>query len=167
MHLGSAQVVQGRPSRYAPKPPRPDQFVERDWRRAEQSDDPFARNLGLVAGAVRRSAHVVEFVAGPRSRRRLRIDPVQSLFPPKRLRQARRSPRAWRQNRSSALARAPSARRPRRADRRPLLQEIVGPLGARIEGRAGHGEDLTVLLEREPRGDERARASRRLDHHDA
>jgi hypothetical protein len=47
-----------------------------------------------------------------------------------------------------------------------LLQEIVGSFGARIEGRAWHGEDLTILFEREPRRDERTRTPRRLDHHD-
>jgi hypothetical protein len=47
-----------------------------------------------------------------------------------------------------------------------LLQEIVGSFGARIERRAWDSKDLTVLLERESRGDERARTPRRLDYHD-
>ena len=50
------------------------------------------------------------------------------------------------------------------ADRRALLEEIVRSFRARIERRAGHGEHLPVLLEREPRGDERPRSARRLDH---
>jgi hypothetical protein len=48
-----------------------------------------------------------------------------------------------------------------------LFQQAIGSFGARIEGRTGHREDLPVLFEREPRRDERARTSRRLDHHDA
>jgi hypothetical protein len=39
------------------------------------SDDPLARGLGFVAGPVGRSADIVEFVAGARSRRRFRIAP--------------------------------------------------------------------------------------------
>ena len=47
-----------------------------------------------------------------------------------------------------------------------LLQQAVATLGARIERRAWDREDLAALFEREPGGDERARAARRLDHHD-
>jgi len=61
----------------------PSQFVEGDWRRTEQGDDTLACDFGFVTGAVGRSARVVEFVAGLRSRRRLWIDPVQSLLSPK------------------------------------------------------------------------------------
>ena len=42
--------------------------------------------------------------------------------------------------------------------RRALLEQAVGALGARIERRARHREHLAALLEREPRGDQRAGA---------
>ena len=48
-----------------------------------------------------------------------------------------------------------------------LLEEPVGALRARIERRARHREHLAALLQRQPRGDERAGALRRLDHDDA
>jgi hypothetical protein len=96
----------------------------------------------------------------------LRIDPVQSLLPPKRfaglaaaLAHHIKIVRTHRLKRRQHVFHAS-------ANRRPLLQEIVGSLGARIERRAGYGEDLAVLFERESRGDERARAPRGLDHHD-
>src|ERR1700722_15838225 len=144
----------------------PSQFVESDRRRAEQGDDPLARRLGFVAGPIGRSAEVIEFVTGSRSRRRLWVDSVQSLFPPKRLARLA-APLAhdikivrayWLERRQHVVHGS--------ADRGALLQKIVGSLGARIEGGPGHGKALTVLLEREPRGDERARAPSRLDHHD-
>ena len=53
----------------------------------------------------------------------------------------------------------------RGAERRAVADEIVGALGARIERRARNGENLPSLLQGETRGDERARAPRRLDHH--
>ena len=43
-------------------------------------------------------------------------------------------------------------------ERRALADEIVRAPAARIERRAGDGEDLAVLFERIARGDERARA---------
>ncbi len=49
----------------------------------------------------------------------------------------------------------------------PLRKQIVGAAAARVERRARHGEDLAALLERETRGDQRARLRRRLDHDDA
>src|SRR5271165_2256075 len=45
---------------------------------------------------------------------------------------------------------------------RTLLEQLVAALRARIERRAGHREDFAALLERKPRGDERARPLRRL-----
>jgi len=45
--------------------------------------------------------------------------------------------------------------------------EIVGAAAARIERRARHGEDFAALLQRKARGDERARAERRLHHQHA
>ena len=54
-----------------------------------------------------------------------------------------------------------------RDQRRALLEQAVGAFGARIERRARHREHLAALLEREPRGDQRAGAARRFDHHDA
>ncbi len=47
-----------------------------------------------------------------------------------------------------------------------LLDQMVAAFGPRIERRAGDGKDLAVLLERQPRRDQRARALGRLDHHD-
>lgn len=43
-------------------------------------------------------------------------------------------------------------------------QECVNSLASGRADRTGHGEDLTVLLEREPRGDERAALRRRFHH---
>ena len=51
--------------------------------------------------------------------------------------------------------------------RRALVDQAVGALGARIERRARHGEDLAALFERQARGDQRAGALRRLDDDDA
>ena len=48
---------------------------------------------------------------------------------------------------------------------RALLEQPVGAGGARIERRAGHGEDQPAHFAGEPRADQRARALRRLDHH--
>jgi hypothetical protein len=50
--------------------------------------------------------------------------------------------------------------------RRTLLEQPVGALGARIERGAGHREHLAALLAGQPRRDQRAGAARRLhDHH--
>ena len=49
----------------------------------------------------------------------------------------------------------------------PCLSRLVGAFRARIERRARHREHLAALFERHPRGDQRAGALRRLDHHDA
>ena len=46
----------------------------------------------------------------------------------------------------------------------PCRIRSVGALGARVERRAGHGEDLAALLVGEPRRDERPRPACRLDH---
>ena len=50
---------------------------------------------------------------------------------------------------------------------RALLDQTVGALAARIERRAGHRENLAALFGGHPRGDQRAGAARRFDHHDA
>ena len=51
-----------------------------------------------------------------------------------------------------------------RAQVRAVAQQVVGSFGARIERRAGRGEDLAPLLGGEAGGDQRAGAARRLDH---
>ena len=48
-----------------------------------------------------------------------------------------------------------------------LLEKTVGAFAAGIEWRAGHREDLASLFARKPRGDQRARAARGLNDHDA
>ena len=50
--------------------------------------------------------------------------------------------------------------------RRALLEQAVGALGARIERRARHREHLAALFVGHARGDQRARAARRLDDDD-
>ena len=51
--------------------------------------------------------------------------------------------------------------------RRALLEQPVGAFGARIERRARHREHLAALFAGQARRDQRARAARRFDHHDA
>ena len=50
---------------------------------------------------------------------------------------------------------------------RALADQVVGAARARIERRAGHGEQLAAGLLGEPGGDQAAGAQRRLHHHDA
>ena len=50
---------------------------------------------------------------------------------------------------------------------RARLQQLVGALRARVERMARHGEHLAALLGGHARGDQRARAARRLDDHHA
>src|SRR5690606_33162670 len=50
---------------------------------------------------------------------------------------------------------------------RTLLDQVIATFGTLVERRAGDGEDLAVLFEREARGDQRARALGRFDHDDA
>ena len=49
--------------------------------------------------------------------------------------------------------------------RRAVADQLVAALRARIERRAGHRHHLAPRLRRQPRGDQRARPRRRLDHH--
>ena len=48
-----------------------------------------------------------------------------------------------------------------------LADQVVGAARARVERRAGHGEQLAAGLLRQPGGDQAAGAQRRLHHHDA
>src|SRR3546814_7823803 len=48
-----------------------------------------------------------------------------------------------------------------------FADELIATAGTWVERRAGHGEDLAALVAGEARGDQRAGALRRLDHHDA
>jgi hypothetical protein len=50
---------------------------------------------------------------------------------------------------------------------RALLDQAVGSLGARIERRTGHCEDLASLVDRTARGDQRAGTLGGLDDDDA
>jgi hypothetical protein len=55
----------------------------------------------------------------------------------------------------------------RRGDKaRTLLNEVIAPLGARVERGTGDGEDVAVLLEGQPCGDERAGALGGFHDHD-
>src|SRR6185437_758002 len=54
-----------------------------------------------------------------------------------------------------------------RDQRRALLDQFVGPGGARVERRTRHREHLAALFGGNARGDQRARAVRGLDHDDA
>ena len=49
--------------------------------------------------------------------------------------------------------------------RRAVADQLVAALRARVERRAGHRHHLAARLGGQPRGDQRARARRRLDHH--
>ena len=48
-----------------------------------------------------------------------------------------------------------------------LFDQVIRTLGARVKGRAGHGEDFAALFQREAGGDQRARALGRLHDHNA
>ena len=50
---------------------------------------------------------------------------------------------------------------------RAVAQQLVGAAMARVERAARHRHHLAALLGRQPRGDQRARLRRRLDHHHA
>jgi len=51
--------------------------------------------------------------------------------------------------------------------RRALFEQTVGTFAAGFEWRAGYREDLSPLFARKPCNDQRARAARRLNDHDA
>ena len=146
---------------------RPGQIVERDRRGAEQGDDALARRLGVVAGAD----------MPLRRRRRIRRQPAFAASIPDRRRTALLAPErlAGLAARLAMAARSLGRTGSSAVSTSSAPVQIVAPCFRRSlvpsargsSGEPGHGEDLAVLLEREARGDERARAPRRLDDHSA
>ena len=71
------------------------------------------------------------------------------------------------------FARHPAVDRPERFkdvidildQRRPLTDQLIASLRARVERRAWHRHDLAPEITRAPRRDQRARSRRRFDHH--